>query len=58
MKKACKRGDDFYDWDGHLFHFYAGIPIRGDDSLAVYQGKEQEENLKELIEALENNTLF
>jgi predicted enzyme related to lactoylglutathione lyase len=29
-----KRGDDFFDWDTNLFHFYSGTPVG--DSLAVY----------------------
>ena len=32
----AQRGDDFFDWDTNLFHFYGGTPIDG--SLAVYEG--------------------
>jgi len=56
-KQIYKRGDDFFDWDGHLFHFYGGIPLRKDGSLAVYRAKDQEEYLKELSEAVAKGTL-
>jgi len=56
-KKVYKRGDDFFDWDGHLFHFYGGIPLREDGSLAVYQAKDQEDYLTELAEAVDKHTL-
>jgi predicted enzyme related to lactoylglutathione lyase len=32
-----KRGDDFFDWDTNMFHFYGGAPING--SMAVYEGR-------------------
>jgi catechol 2,3-dioxygenase-like lactoylglutathione lyase family enzyme len=51
-KQIYQRGDEFYDWDGHAFHFYGGIPLKGDGSLALYQGKEQEEYLRELADTL------
>jgi catechol 2,3-dioxygenase-like lactoylglutathione lyase family enzyme len=51
-KEIYQRGDEFYDWDGHAFHFYGGIPLKSDGSLALYQGKEQEEYLRELADAL------
>ncbi|HXG50660.1 MAG TPA: VOC family protein [candidate division Zixibacteria bacterium] len=47
-KQIYRRGDEFYDWDGHAFHFYGGIPLTKDGSLALYRGKEQEEYLEEL----------
>jgi catechol 2,3-dioxygenase-like lactoylglutathione lyase family enzyme len=56
-RQIYKRGDDFFDWDGHLFHFYGGIPLMEDGSLAVYRAKDQEEYLKELSEAVEQGTL-
>jgi len=56
-KKTYKRGDDFYDWDGNLFHFYGAIPVREDGSLAVYRGKEQDEYLQELTKAVGKGTL-
>lgn len=51
-KEIYQRGDEFYDWDGHAFHFYGGIPLKNDGSLALYKGKEQEEYLHELEESL------
>ena len=51
-KEIYQRGDEFYDWDGHAFHFFGGIPLRNDGSLALYEGKEQEEYLRELAESL------
>lgn len=51
-KEIYQRGDEFYDWDGHAFHFYGGIPQTKDGSLALYKGKEQEEYLQELAESL------
>ncbi len=56
-KKTYQRGDDFFDWDGHLFHFFGGIPLSGDDSMAVYRAKAQEDYLTELVEAVEKHTL-
>ena len=51
-KEIYQRGDEFYDWDGHAFHFFGGIPLRNDGALALYEGKEQEEYLRELAESL------
>jgi hypothetical protein len=51
-KEIYQRGDEFYDWDGHAFHFFGGMPIKSDGSLALYQGKEQEEYLRELVQSL------
>jgi catechol 2,3-dioxygenase-like lactoylglutathione lyase family enzyme len=53
-KEIYQRGDEFYDWDGHAFHFYGGIPLKQDGSLASYRGKEQEEYLQELVESLKS----
>src|SRR2546430_16762654 len=53
-KEIYQRGDEFYDWDGHAFHFYGGIPLKEDGSLALYTLKEQEEYLRELAESLKN----
>jgi predicted enzyme related to lactoylglutathione lyase len=36
FKLVTGRGDDWYDWDTNLFHFYGGTPIG--DSFAVYEG--------------------
>jgi catechol 2,3-dioxygenase-like lactoylglutathione lyase family enzyme len=55
-KAIYHRGDEFYDWDGHAFHFFGGIPLTKDGSLALYQGKEQEDYLRELTEALQRGT--
>ena len=51
-KEIYQRGDEFYDWDGHAFHFFGGIPLKNDGSLALYEGKEQEEYLRELAESI------
>ena len=51
-KEISRRGDEFYDWDGHAFHFYGGISLADDGSLALYRGKEQEEYLRELAETV------
>ena len=47
-KDVYKRGDEFYDWDGHAFHFFGGLPIKDDGSMALYKVKEQVEYLNEL----------
>ena len=49
-KELYQRGDEFYDWDGHAFHFIGGVSNRGDGSLALYRPKEQLEYLKEVAE--------
>jgi catechol 2,3-dioxygenase-like lactoylglutathione lyase family enzyme len=51
-KEIYQRGDEFYDWDGHAFHFFGGIPLKSDGSLALYEGKEQEDYLRELAESI------
>ena len=51
-KEIYQRGDEFYDWDGHAFHFIGGIPKNADGSLALYTPKEQDEYLRELAESL------
>lgn len=51
-KQIYQRGDEFYDWDGHAFHFIGGIPRKSDGSLALYETKDQEAYLKELQESL------
>jgi hypothetical protein len=35
--KLTQRGDDFFDWDTNMFHFFGGAPIDG--SMSVYQGR-------------------
>ena len=47
-KKLYQRGDEFYDWDGHAFHFVGGTPLDADGSLALYRPKESGEYLEEL----------
>lgn len=37
FRELTGRGDDIFDWDTNMFHFYGGTPIGG-DSLAVYEG--------------------
>ncbi len=37
FKALTKRGDDWFDWDTNLFHFYGGEPIDG--SMSVYEGR-------------------
>ena len=51
-KEIYQRGDEFYDWDGHAFHFIGGLPKNADGSLALYTPKEQDEYLRELAESL------
>ena len=55
-KEIHQRGDEFYDWDGHAFHFIGGIPKNADGSLALYTPKEQDEYLRELAESLNKTT--
>src|SRR5256885_12431679 len=45
-KEIYQRGDEFYDWDGHAFHFFGGIPIKSDGSLAFYEGRERGDLLR------------
>jgi predicted enzyme related to lactoylglutathione lyase len=47
--KAYGRGDDWYDPDTNLFHFFVGIP-RG-DSMASYDGHSIDEEAKAYLEA-------
>ena len=51
-KEIYQRGDEFYDWDGHAFHFIGGIPLAADNSMALYEGIEQEEYLLELAQTI------
>jgi hypothetical protein len=51
-KEICDRGDEFYDWDCHSFHFIGGKPLKADGSMALYDAIEQEEYLLELAESL------
>jgi catechol 2,3-dioxygenase-like lactoylglutathione lyase family enzyme len=52
-KEICDRGDEFYDWDCHAFHFMGGKPLKNDGSLSLYKAIEQEEYLLELAESLQ-----
>jgi len=47
-KAMFERGDEFYDWDGHAFHFFGGKPVKDDGSLALYTIVEQEEYLTDV----------
>ena len=47
-KAMFERGDEFYDWDGHAFHFFGGRPVKDDGSLALYTIVEQEEYLTDV----------
>jgi hypothetical protein len=52
-KQICDRGDEFYDWDCHSFHFMGGKPLKNDGSMALYEAIEQEEYLRELAESMQ-----
>ena len=54
-KEICERGDEFYDWDCHAFHFIGGVPLKEDGGMALYQAKEQEIYLHELAETLKKS---
>lgn len=51
-KQISNRGDEFYDWDCHSFHFMGGKPLGADGSMARYETVEQEQYLRELAESL------
>ena len=51
-KEICDRGDEFYDWDCHSFHFIGGRPLKPDGSLALYEAIEQEHYLQDLAASL------
>ncbi len=52
-KEICDRGDEFYDWDCHAFHFMGGKPLKNDGSLSLYEAIEQEKYLLDLAESLQ-----
>jgi hypothetical protein len=52
-KEICDRGDEFYDWDCHAFHFIGGKPLTTDGSLALYDAIVQEAYLRELAESMQ-----
>src|SRR5262249_13633698 len=51
-ERGYQPGAELHDWDGHAFHFFGGIPLKNDGSLALYTPKEQIEYLRELTESL------
>jgi catechol 2,3-dioxygenase-like lactoylglutathione lyase family enzyme len=56
-KERYKRGDEFYDWDGHAFHFSGGLSETADGSLTVYRTKDPDSYLRELTEKVETGAL-
>ena len=36
FKQLTERGDDWFDWDTNMFHFFGGTPMG--ESMAVYDG--------------------
>lgn len=51
-KEICDRGDEFYDWDCHSFHFIGGKPLKLNGSMALYAAIEQEHYLQDLAASL------
>jgi len=51
-KEICDRGDEFYDWDCHSFHFIGGKTLKPDGSMALYEAVEQERYLQDLAASL------
>ena len=45
FKRITGRGDDWFDWDTNMFHFYGGTPIDG-TSLTVYDGHPAEDYIE------------
>ncbi len=45
FKETTLRGDDFFDWDTNMFHFFAATPIGG--SYALYDGHSVEDCIDE-----------
>ena len=54
-KEICNRGDEFYDWDCHAFHFIGGKPLKPDGSMALYDAVLQEEYLLDLAASLKKS---
>jgi predicted enzyme related to lactoylglutathione lyase len=46
-KGAFGRGDDWYDWDTNLFHYFAGVPRNG--SMATYNGHSIEDYMEHYL---------
>ena len=55
-KEICDRGDEFYDWDCHSFHFIGGKPLQADGSMAMYEAIQQEDYLVDLAQSLNKGT--
>jgi len=53
-KAAFGRGDDWYDWDTNLFHFYVGVPERG-ASMATYEPRAIEAYMESYLAAREGH---
>ena len=45
FKQITGRGDDWFDWDTNMFHFYGGTPVEG-TSLTVYDGHPAEDYIE------------
>ena len=54
-KQISNRGDEFYDWDCHSFHFMGGKPLQAGGSMALYQAIEQEAYLRELAQSMQKS---
>jgi hypothetical protein len=54
-KEISSRGDEFYDWDCHSFHFIGGKPLTTDGSMALYDAVLQEDYLLELAQSLKRD---
>ena len=52
-KEICDRGDEFYDWDCHSFHFMGGKALKADGSMTLYEAIEQEKYLVALADSLQ-----
>ena len=52
-KEICDRGDEFYDWDCHSFHFMGGKALKPDGSMTLYEAIEQEKYLVALADSLQ-----
>jgi hypothetical protein len=48
-KAAFGRGDDWYDWDMNLFHFFVGVPQRG--SMTTYEPHSIEDSMDQYLQA-------
>jgi len=48
-KRAFGRGDDWYDWDTNLFHYYVGKPVDG--TMTHYEGHTIDDFMEEYLAA-------